>query len=57
MTIKELIEKLKTYPPELEIQIEGWDGYASISEHDFYVMNCENPQTDILMIDLTNIKP
>jgi hypothetical protein len=54
MIIKELIKKLQTYPPELHVEIEGWDGYSAISERDFYVMECEHPQTEILIIDLTN---
>ncbi len=54
MTVDELIKKLQKYPPELHVEIENWDGYAEIPRRGFYVMHCEtNPQTEILMIDLT----
>lgn len=56
MTVRELIEKLKEYRPELTIEIQMWDGYYTIRAKDFYVMSVKNPQHDIVMIDTTNLE-
>ena len=55
MTIKELKQILEKYPEDMKVEIEMWDGYFTIEEDSFFVMHCEHPQTDILMIDTTTM--